>query len=314
MVSIPSTKVKVKTSGAKKFRCPECKRIFKSKKSVEQHMKDKKHIGKIQSTPSKVKEKPKPKPKPAPEPEPEPEPEVPLKMWCRLAEENWLQVKEVCAENLEPIVCPLTDNFLIAYTDLSAWVLDYWMFIFDFVEIEMEIGDVIYALSEMDRDFILDVKDIATLKITPILGVITENGAIITKSDKGDMEEELLIGQLQALLSTQNPRALASVSGYWKPPPKKVKSSGYGWQSQHGHWSYHAEDEFEAAPVSISTGMQSLLNPKRKPIGTPPAPPRPPVTPPKRNIPAVEFKRHPIYKVSEAYIYTDRIVDFSIYV
>ena len=320
-ISDPVKYVPQKAKKKKKWRCPVCKKQFKSAKAAKQHMEDKKHMGKageVEGGKAKAKEE---------QTEGEVAPKGPVKMWCRLAEPHWLQIKDnqEFSKGLVSIECPATGNHLIQYDDRAEFVLDYLMFLHNFVEIELELGDVLYILSQLPSDLVLEVKDIATLKIVPLEGV-SVGGCILINPES---ETPPSVGGLIGLLSPFSERTLACVGGIWekkKPITTPTKSKGRSgtdifrrprrdFYDEYGGYAYMSEEEegtvvrpeSNILPYRGRVGGGDLVPPVRTPI----MPPSKPADEKKVEKPILKF--HPVYKISEEYIYTDRVIDYAIY-
>jgi len=303
---------KYKKKKGKNWRCPVCNKNFKSKKAAKQHMVSMKHLGK----PNEIKEE---------KPKEEEKVDRPVTMWCRLSEPHWLQIKDtepVRTMVLKGIGCPATGNYLIQYDTKEEHILDYLMFIYDFVEIEMELEDVLFVLSQMSPDIVLEVKDIATLMVVPIHEVSVEGCILIHPESETSPSVEVL----SELLSPFSERNLACIGGIWEKKKPAVKSTGSrdiwgghsGPQSRRedvgGYWYASEEEEpiirpeTNLLPYKGRAGGGSLVPPKREPI----TPPTKPVEEKKEDNSLLKF--HPVYKISEKYIYTDRVIDYDIYV
>lgn len=308
-----------KKSRKKKWRCPVCKNQFRSMKAAQQHMVAKKHWGTVSET-GDVKGKSKEE-----KPEEEEKMEESIKMWCRLAEPHWLKISDKKWQGkggagkgeMVGIECPATGNYLIQYTNTTEHILDYMMFIHDFVEIEMELGDVLFVLNQLSPDIVLEIKDIATLKVMPIQEV-SVGGCILIHPNS---ETALSVKALSGLLSPFGERNLACIGGIWeeKKPITTATSKniwgrqGYEQYSDSRSYWYMSEEEMIVKPESNllpykgRIGGAALVPPKREPI----KPPTKPVEEKKEEKPILQF--HPVYKISEEYIYTDRVIDYDIY-
>lgn len=236
-----------------------------------------------------------------PEPEPEPEPEKEIKMWSRVADKDWELIKNELPEGVYYTPNPENGNHIIQYTNFNQIAFDYLLFKYDFVEIEMENSDVIFILSQTDLNDVAWVKDMATLEFMAV-GDVGENGCLEV-SPEWDM---LTISQVIGRLSTLPPNKLACGGGIWdkmavaKTTSETTTSSTTGKEVSGGDYDYYWYSAEEERGYRSGFGG-NLLGGRTYTKYTPPKP--------KPKIP----QYHPIYKISEEYIFIDRIVDYSIY-
>ena len=242
------------------------------------------------------------------EPEPEPEPEREIKMWCRIADKDWKLIKTELPEGVIYTSNPENGNHIIQYTTFNQRAFDYLLFKYDFVEIEMENSDLLFILPQIDLNELIFVKDIASLEFMSV-GDVSDKGCLQISPEWEMLNNSQIIGRLSSL----PPRNLACAGGVWdkmvaaKPtttvttttPAKKTTTTGtisagdydaYWFASEErGYGGGYGHHILGGRTYSKST---TTYKPKPKP-----------------KIPTY----HPIYKISEEYIFIDRLVDYTIY-
>jgi hypothetical protein len=144
-------------------------------------------------------------------------------------------------------VCPTTSNNLVyCRAEKDYYAFDYLMFLHEFVEIEMDIGDIMYILEYFSSkknklNNKLKIHDISE-SLDRWVDDVDDGGCITIGYDEG---ESLSISQIMGRLSEIEPLWMACAGGSWdkpkgvkKPEPKK--------------------DEPKALPAPADSGQKSL--------------------------------------------------------
>ena len=239
----------------------------------------------------------------------EEEEDVEIRMWCRLADKDWEIIQNKLPVGINYTPNPQNGNHIIQYTNFNEIELDYLMFKYDFVEIEMVNSDLLFILPQIELHSSLFIKDMATLEFMSAGGV-KENGCIEVSPEWEVIDNSQLIGRL----SFAPPTNLACVGGIWdkmaaaKTTAKKtetVTTTSTISKGDYDYYMYGAEQEFGGYGGNILGGKTYTPSATTYRHGRvlPPVKPKPKIP-----------KYHPVYKISEEYIFIDRMIDYSIYI
>jgi predicted RNA-binding Zn-ribbon protein involved in translation (DUF1610 family) len=331
-VKKPKASKKTKTSHRKsRYKCPECSRSFKSHGAVKDHMSSKKHKGDpilLEDEKKKETKKEEPK-KEEPKKEEPKEPEVITEYLCniRIYPEVADVIRDQLTESLKITTNPNSGNYILSYLNIHRYLVDWLKFTNNFTEIEMENSDVIYCLNNYEPTSEFGIYDMAGLKQFGIKDV-SDDGIMECDFDSNVIiENSVLMGRLIGAEQDD----LACVGGIWKkvytPPakkttptpaktntvqkqlPKPVQEPPKSPKTQNAIQSFQ---DWELGDLAEGYGMDYFASEyyyqgsrwgggqySQRTTYTPPAPPEP--------------KYHPVYRVIEGYIITDRIIDYEIF-
>ena len=315
-----------------RYKCPQCSRSFKGLGAVKDHMGSKNHKGNpIPLADEKKKETKKEEPKKEEPKKEEPkEPEVIPEYLCniRIYPEVADVIRGQLTESLKITTNPNSGNYILSYLNIHRYLVDWLKFTNNFTEIEMENSDVVYCLNNYEPTSKFGIYDLAGLKQFGIKDV-SDDGIIECDFDSNVIiENSVLMGRL--LGAEQDD--LACVGGIWKKvytppakkttptpaktntiqkqlpkpvqePPKSLKTQNSIQDFQDWELGDLAEgygmDYFASEYYSQGSRFQGGGQYPQRTTYTPPAPPEP--------------QYHPVYKVFEGYIVTDRIIDYEIF-
>jgi len=158
--------------------------------------------------------------------EPDVEEEVEVKgtihRFNRISEDAYQMIKGDLdkSEGMELHVVPNTGNNLIyCRTESDYYAFDYLMFLYDFVEIEMDTGDVMYVLDYYSSkkgklNVKMKIHDIAE-KLDRFVGDVDDGGCLINGYDS---EESLTISQIMGRMMDFDAKWMACAGGAWEKP------------------------------------------------------------------------------------------------
>lgn len=167
--------------------------------------------------------------------------------FVRISEDSYKTIKDSLGSGMVLHICPETENNLIyCETQNDYYAFDYLMFLHEFVEIEMDIGDVMYVLdyfsSQKNKlNNKLRLHDISE-KLDRWIDDVDDGGCITIGYDEG---ESLSVSQIMGRLSDVEKLWMACAGGSWDKPTgtKKVESK---------------KEEPKALPAPSDTGQKSL--------------------------------------------------------
>jgi predicted RNA-binding Zn-ribbon protein involved in translation (DUF1610 family) len=153
------------------------------------------------------------------------------------------------AQGMELHVVPDTGNNLIyCRTESDYYAFDYLMFLYDFVEIEMDTGDVMYVLDYYSSkkgklNVKMKIHDIAE-KLDRFVGDVDDGGCLINGYDS---EESLTVSQIMGRMSEFDPKWMACAGGAWDKPIATKKEEP-------------KKEDAKALPAPKSGGQQTLAD------------------------------------------------------
>ena len=252
----------------------------------------------------------------------------PYDVFIRITEESYTLIKKVIPKGIE--YHNQTGNHLIYIPKGKYREFDYLMFYYDFVEIEMEIKDVIYAMSffeasEGEEENKLISWDIAEYREMNIVAISDIGGCFVVHHTK--TSDKLPVADaIKELTAYKNHSKLACVGGMWQyvytRPPDKVtkdtakkgvsnnKSRGSSrrdrrdrrHEGHHGHQTslvhyQHGAEEYRAELIKESeqAGMYGHGSWNSAPA--------------KSSYPR-EPKWHPVYGIAKGIVIIDRLIDY----
>ena len=216
-----------KTSGAKlprkgNYKCPKCEKTGKTLKSIQDHMKAKRHSGEpvLQVAPKKISSKV-PVKTTVKEPKPEPKPQKPIMAFMKLREQDAKNILKPLVEinktldglNINILINPISGGFILQYYHTLLDIIDDLQFKFNFVNVEMQNSDLVFCLGLLDARVLngFRVYDTAGMKMYGTQGV--EDGKIVISLDDKD---RISWSSLIEGIDFAKPHELACVTGIWK--------------------------------------------------------------------------------------------------
>tara|TARA_Y100000996_G_scaffold342105_2_gene279517 strand:+ start:18567 stop:20162 length:1596 start_codon:yes stop_codon:yes gene_type:complete len=179
------------------------------------------------------------------------EPKGTIHRFNRISEEAFQIIKGDLdkSSGIELHVVPETGNNLI-YCKMESdyYAFDYLMFLHDFVEIEMDIGDIMYVLNYYSSkkgklNNKLKIHDIAE-KLDRYIDDVDDGGCILNGYDS---EESLTISQIMGRMSEFEMTWMACAGGEWEKPVASKKEEP-------------KKEETKALPAPKSDGQQTLAD------------------------------------------------------
>ncbi len=201
--------------------------------------------------------------------------------WIRIMPEYTTLLKRHLEEGMEIQINPANNNIIFKYLHLQSEVVDYWMFHYNFTSVDLENSDILYILQQIDLTNEFKVWDSAEMEVWGLADVSEEGCLLINKDTKLSLSASVIMGRLGG----EPPNKLGCVAGTFVDESKSLTSIS----TEHFQFASEEEDNY----------LYGRTYHYERPVYKPPIEPK--------------FAKYPIYMMSDNYIGTNRLINYSVY-